>query len=188
MTKLYARHSGFTRIELMATITHQRGFNLLELMVGITVLGVLLGMGVPSFAEMIRNNRLAQQSNEFVVALNYARSEALKRGLRVSACAANGNVCSGANDWNTGLLVFMDDSGNPGELDGTDVLLQSWPPATGDFVAGGGGSPAAVSFLPSGAENAAAIEIYKSGCTGQQRRRVGVALTGRIGLTKEACS
>jgi prepilin-type N-terminal cleavage/methylation domain-containing protein len=33
----------------------QYGFNVLELMVAVAVLGVLLGLGVPSFTQMIRD-------------------------------------------------------------------------------------------------------------------------------------
>ena len=166
----------------------QRGFNLLELMVGIAVLGVLFGLGVPSFNEMIRNNRLATQSNELLAALTFARSESLKRGIRVSACPANGNVCSGGTDWNTGVLVFTDDVGTAGVLDApNDVPLLQSAASTSGFVAGGALSPAAIRFLPSGAEAQAQIDIYKTGCTGPKMRRVTVVLTGRIGLEKRAC-
>jgi type IV fimbrial biogenesis protein FimT len=165
----------------------QLGFNLLELMVGITVLGVLLGIGVPSFNEMIRNNRLVEQTNSMVTALNYARSEALKRGIRVSACPGAGSACSGATDWNAGVLVFTDDTGTIGTFDNVDEVLQSWPASNAGFVAGGSVSPASITFLPTGAQAAAQIDIYKSGCTGQQLRRINVAVTGRIGMTKVAC-
>lgn len=165
----------------------QRGFNIIELMVGITVLGVLLGLGVPSFTEMIRNNRLVEQSNSMVTALNYARSEALKRGFRVSACPGTNGVCTGGTDWNAGILVFTDDTGTIGTLDNVDEPLQSWLPSTSGFVAGGASSPASVTFLPNGAEAAVQIDIYKSSCTGQNLRRINVAVTGRIGMTKRAC-
>jgi type IV fimbrial biogenesis protein FimT len=165
----------------------QRGFNIIELMVGITVLGIVLGLGVPSFMTMIRDNRLVEQSNSMVTALNYARSEALKRGFRVSACPGTNGVCAGGTDWNAGIVVFTDDTGTTGVLDVDDRALQSWPPSTSGFVAGGASSPASVTFLPNGAQAAAQIDIYKSGCTGQNLRRVNVAITGRIGMTKVAC-
>lgn len=166
----------------------QRGFNLIELMIGIAVLGVLFGIGVPSFNEMIRNNRLATQSNELVASLTFARSESLKRGIRVSACPANGAVCSGGTDWNTGILVFTDDAGTAGVLDApNDVLLQQSVASTSGFVAGGAASPAAISFLPSGAEAAVQVDIYKAGCIGPKMRRITVVLTGRIGMEKRAC-
>jgi len=165
----------------------QHGFNLLELMVGISVLGILLAIGVPSFTAMIRTNRLVEQSNGMVGALNYARSEALKRGYRVSACPGSSGACSGGTDWNAGVLVFTDDTGTTGTIDGSDEVLQSWPPSTNGFVAGGGGSPASITFLPTGALALAQIDIYKSGCTGQDVRRISVAVTGRVGMTKAAC-
>lgn len=165
----------------------QRGFNIIELMVGITVLGVLLGIGVPSFTEMIRTNRLVEQSNGMVTALNYARSEALKRGLRVSLCPGTKGVCAGGTDWNAGIVVFTDDTGTNGTLDNTDEALQEWPPSTSGFIAGGSSSPASVSFLPTGADVAVQIDIYKDHCTGLNRRQITVAVTGRIGMTKVAC-
>lgn len=165
----------------------QRGFNLLELMLGITILGVLFGLGIPSFTQMMRNNRLTEQSNGMITALNYARSEALKRGFRVSACPGVNNACTGATDWNAGILVFTDDTGTTGDLDAGDQVLQAWAASTGGFVAGGAASPASVTFLPNGAQAAVAIDIYKSGCTGQNVRRINVANTGRIGFTKAAC-
>ena len=62
----------------------QYGFNVLELMVAVAVLGVLLGLGVPSFTQMIRDNRVVADTNELVVALSAARSEAVKRGPTLS--------------------------------------------------------------------------------------------------------
>lgn len=165
----------------------QRGFNLLELMVGISVLGILLGIGVPSFTAMIRTSRLVEQSNSMVAALNYARSEALKRGYRVSVCPGSSAACSGGTDWNDGVLVFTDDTGTTGTIDDDDEVLQSWAPSTNGFVAGGGGSPASITFLPTGALALAQIEIYESGCLGQDVRRISVAATGRVGMTKVAC-
>ena len=113
----------------------QHGFNLLELMVGISVLGILLAFGVPSFTAMIRTNRLVEQSNGMVGALNYARSEALKRGYRVSACPGSSGACSGGTDWNAGVLVFTDDTGTTGTIDDSDEVLQSCPLPTASLRA-----------------------------------------------------
>ena len=49
---------------------------------------MLLGLAVPSFLDTMRNNRLVAQNNEFIGALNFARSEALKRSDFVSVCAS----------------------------------------------------------------------------------------------------
>ena len=173
---------------LQPTSHQQKGFTLLELMATIAVLAVLLGIGVPSFTEMVRNNRLSAQTNDFVAALNLARSEAVKRGLKVSVCPGVNDTCSGATDWNAGILVFTDDTGTSGVKDGTDEVLQSWPPYNNTFVAGGGASPASISFFPTEAEAPVQVDIYKSGCSGPNVHRITVARTGRIQSTKVTCS
>src|SRR5690606_31096409 len=100
------------------TATIPRGFTLLELMVAITVLGVLLGIGVPAFNDMIRNNRVAAQANEFTTALSLARSEAARRGMPVAVCASNAaqNACAGddVDNWGNGWLIFSDRDGSAG--------------------------------------------------------------------------
>ena len=57
------------------------GFTLLELMVTIAVLGILLGLTVPTFREFSRNNSVTTAQNDLVTALNVARSEALRPHL-----------------------------------------------------------------------------------------------------------
>ena len=66
---------------------YQQGFNLLELMAALAVLGILFSLGVPSFSQMIRDNRVVANTNELVVALSVARSEAVKRGVPMTVCA-----------------------------------------------------------------------------------------------------
>jgi type IV fimbrial biogenesis protein FimT len=135
---------------------------------------------------MIRNNRLAEQANEIVGAMMFARSEALKRGIRVSVCPGLNDTCSGAMDWNAGIVVFTDDTGTIGVRDSTDVVLRTWRPRNNGFVSSGGAT--SVSFVRSGAAAATQIDIYKSGCTGPNVRRVAVAVTGRVQSSKENCS
>ncbi|TNF61933.1 MAG: prepilin-type N-terminal cleavage/methylation domain-containing protein, partial [Burkholderiales bacterium] len=74
----------------------QSGFTLIELMVTITVLAVLLGVGVPSFQATIQGNRITTAANDLVAALQYARSEAVRRGVNVTVCSSNDqSTCSG---------------------------------------------------------------------------------------------
>ena len=63
-----------------AAPTRALGFTLLELMVTITVAAMVLGLGVPSFVDLIRNNRAATNVNELLTAFSIARSESIKRG------------------------------------------------------------------------------------------------------------
>ncbi|HYQ91031.1 MAG TPA: prepilin-type N-terminal cleavage/methylation domain-containing protein, partial [Candidatus Competibacteraceae bacterium] len=50
------------------------GFTLIELMAIITIAAILLVIGVPSFQETMRNNRVATQANQLISALTLARS------------------------------------------------------------------------------------------------------------------
>ncbi len=56
-----------------------RGFTLIELMVAITVLGVLLMLGLPSFMEMIQNTQVRTAAEGILDGLQVARSEAVRR-------------------------------------------------------------------------------------------------------------
>lgn len=86
------------------------GFSLVELIVTLTVAGILLTVSVPSFINFVRSNRLVGITNNFVADLNLARTEALKRGVGVGVCstASGGSSCSGSTNWNTGWIVFAD--------------------------------------------------------------------------------
>jgi len=70
-------------------------------MVTIVVAAVLLTIAIPSFRNLILQNQLTTVTNEWVVAYNTARSEAVKRGAGVVVCGASGNG-TGGNDLSNG--------------------------------------------------------------------------------------
>lgn len=107
--------------------TKQTGFTLIELMVTIAVLAILLSIGIPSYQNMVLNNRIVAQANQVVTALNYARSEAVKRAASATVCSTNGGAaCAGSTNWSTGWMVFADANGN-GTVDGGETVLRVWP-------------------------------------------------------------
>ena len=64
-------------------IARSRGFTLIELMVGLTLLGVLLMLAMPSFTQMINNQKLRSTADTVLSGLQTARLEALKRNQPV---------------------------------------------------------------------------------------------------------
>jgi type IV fimbrial biogenesis protein FimT len=104
------------------------GFTLTELLITVIVLGVLVAMGVPSFNNFLLDSRRTGTLNEFVAALNLARSEAIKRGVPVAVCkTVNGLDCSGAGTtWAGGWLVFVNlDNDSPAVVDAGETVLRS---------------------------------------------------------------
>jgi prepilin-type N-terminal cleavage/methylation domain-containing protein len=61
----------------------QRGFTLIELMVGVAIVMVLTVAGLPSFTDYVENARLREGANLIVTGTLMARSEAIKRNLAV---------------------------------------------------------------------------------------------------------
>lgn len=69
--------------------THSAGFSLLELMTTVSVAAIVLAVGVPSFTNIIRNNRLTAAANDLQRSTQLARGEAVKRQLPVVVCATD---------------------------------------------------------------------------------------------------
>ncbi len=61
-----------------------KGFTLTELMITVTVLGILMGVGIPATMDMLRGNAVTVAGNQMLGALLLARSEAIKRETNVT--------------------------------------------------------------------------------------------------------
>jgi len=60
-----------------------RGFTVIEIMIAIALLAILVTLAIPAIQELIKNNRVAAQSNELVSLIHYSRNEALRRNNTV---------------------------------------------------------------------------------------------------------
>src|SRR5205814_257434 len=86
------RQSGLVRpMRLRAS----RGFTLPELLIVVTVMAVMVAIGVPSFAEFIRNQRVKTASFEVFASLVFARSEAITRNTSVTLTPSGANWANG---------------------------------------------------------------------------------------------
>ena len=108
----------------------QRAFTLIELLITVSVLGVLMAIALPNLRDFVVSNRLSSQVNGFIGLINYARSEAIVRNQSVLICAkqAANNECSNAEIWSDlEVQAFVDVNGN-NSWDAGDVLLKRIPP------------------------------------------------------------
>ena len=112
------------------------GMTLIELLVTLAIIGIALGTAVPSFNAMIARNRLATQTNDVLLAVNMARSEALKVGGTVSLQAVQADdfsdddalpACTASNEFCLGWCIA---EGNPGDCSGTIVRRFEAPTTT----------------------------------------------------------
>jgi len=95
-----------------------RGFTLIELLITISIVAILLGVGLPSFVNFIDNNRVTSQANDLVYSFHMARSEAVKRGSEVRVVSIAGS------DWDGGWRVIADTNNDGDYTDTDDILMQ----------------------------------------------------------------
>jgi type IV fimbrial biogenesis protein FimT len=113
------------------------GFTLPEILITLGIIAIVLSMAVPGMSTMIKDNRLATQLNRVVADIHLARSEAVKRDVRVILCRSSAPdaptpLCSGTDQvWDTGYIIFADDGNYSNNVynSGTDVLLRRGQPA-----------------------------------------------------------
>jgi type IV fimbrial biogenesis protein FimT len=86
----------------------QSGITIIEMMVTLAIAAVLIGLALPAFNAFVAQRTLTAQVNDFLVAVQYARSEAGRRGTVVSVLATD--ATDGANEWGAGWCVVV---GNP---------------------------------------------------------------------------
>lgn len=90
------------------------GLTLIELLISLSIAGTLIALAAPSFASLLQNSRLTALTNEIIATLHYTRSEAIRRGERVTLC--KGNIDDGCDDstkgWEQGWLIFVDQNNN----------------------------------------------------------------------------
>jgi type IV fimbrial biogenesis protein FimT len=87
----------------------QEGFTLVELLVGLMVVSIALGVGIPATNDLLANGRMAGAVNDLVSTFYFARSQALSFGAPVTVCASlRGDGCDDGARLVDGWMVFRD--------------------------------------------------------------------------------
>ncbi|MFN3751954.1 MAG: GspH/FimT family pseudopilin [Thiobacillus sp.] len=169
------------------------GVTLVELLVVLAVASILLSIAVPGYAYLVGTSRLAAVTNDFVTAFHLARSEAIKRGMRVTVCKtrdalAAAPACDAGATWEQGRLVFVD-GGTRGVLDSSDRLLRVQGRVTGVTITPPHNYSRYVSYLPSGTSQGSGnlANGTLSLCAAGSRRDIVVNTAGRLRLEAGTC-
>lgn len=90
----------------------QRGYSLVELMVALAVAGLLLGIAVPEFRDLIAAQQATARINAVAGAIQTARHLAIAQNAVAVMCPGQGPACAGRDQWHLGTLIFADRDGD----------------------------------------------------------------------------
>jgi type IV fimbrial biogenesis protein FimT len=89
----------------LTRISHQCGITIIEIMVTLAIASVLIGLALPAFNAFVNQRTLTAQVNDFMVAIQYARSEAGRQGTNVGVRAIDASAAG--NEWGPGWCVIV---------------------------------------------------------------------------------
>ena len=102
-----------------------RGLALVELLVALALAAVLLRIALPAYDDFIASMRVMQEAQHIAASMNLARSEAIKRGVRVNLCtSANGLQCTSGSLWHGGWIMHVDADAS-GQLEAATDLIRA---------------------------------------------------------------
>lgn len=104
-------------------LTHRRsgtpGFTLLDLLIAMTIVGVLFGIAIPAYQNTVARIQAGAARSALTTTLFDALRHATVLGQEVVVCPSPGDQCAGGRDWGRGWIVFIDRDGDrlrgPGE-------------------------------------------------------------------------
>lgn len=117
----------------MATRCH--GVTLVELLVAISIAGILLTAAMPAMHELVRTSRLDMSTRQLHGHIQLARTAAVQFRQVATLCPRDGRTgstgTSCGRDWTRGYVVFLDADGDAVRDAPGDTLLADVPASPG---------------------------------------------------------
>ena len=168
------------------------GFTLIELIITLTIAGILGALAVPAMQTFILDQRLTTQANDFIADLSLSRSEAIRQASNVVICKQGGSVsspsCSTSAAWGAGWVVFAD-ADNNGALASNESVLRIRQSLDGGNTLNAISGTNSIVFANTGLTTLASGEIAMRFCDtrlGSNAVTVWVNFTGRARIDRTA--
>jgi type IV fimbrial biogenesis protein FimT len=168
----------------------ERGFTLIELLIVMTILGILLAVGLPSFGNAYLTNRLASYSNNFLGSVQFARSEAIKRNVAVTVCpSSDGAACtSSPSSWQPGWIVKCEAASSTATTctsgGSSTLVLQKQDALASSYSMTSTSGGYAINLSPSGV-GTTDFTLKLCHAVGEQWREIKVTPTGRTSISSK---
>lgn len=163
-----------------------RGFTIVELMISLAIGAVLFSIGMPALRDAVMDNRMTNSTNEMILALTLARSEAITRKRNTFVTALN--FSNGANEWGFGGWVVWMDNNNNGNRDVPAEDIRQFGPYPDTTFMDGPNGETQLQFLPSGVRLAGANNPYLitvcDSRAGEVGRQITLTIAGRPTLNR----
>jgi type IV fimbrial biogenesis protein FimT len=143
MTQFQTGHGDSTRLPV-----RNLGLTLPELLISLSVISMMTLAALNYLPPLIHSSRMSGEVNRFVVALQLARSEAVKQGRRLVLCPqTRQRVCGRDADWENGWLLFASDNR---EREEDEPLILAAPPLAGFIKMRSGNHRKRIVYQPDG--------------------------------------
>ncbi len=70
----------------------QRGFNLIEIMIAVAIMGIFLGIGIPAIGDWVQNRQVGVLAESIASGMRLAQAEAVQRNVQIDMVFATSDV------------------------------------------------------------------------------------------------